>query len=92
MNETKPIRSDVAELFAAASFTREDAPEVFDDLAQQMENILDALMANDAAHRLSCSPNTARRLSWSKQRQVEIYEEQKASLIADLEKMKREKA
>jgi hypothetical protein len=80
MSETKPIRSDVAELFAAASFTREDAPEVFDDLAQQMEDILDGLMA-----RLSVEYG----LSYKR---VAIYEEQKASLIADLEKMKLEKS
>jgi hypothetical protein len=72
------VRSDVAELFAAAEFTREDAPDHYDDLALQMAEILDGLMA-----RLSATMG----LSWKR---VEIYEEQKKSLIEDLKRMKRE--
>lgn len=77
----KKLRHDVAELFTAASFTVEDCEDgekQFEDIANQMEGILDALMA-----RLSATMG----LTWKR---VKIYEKQKRSLIKDLKKMKKE--
>ena len=75
------VRKDVQELFTAAGFTSEDAGDkLFDDLALQMTEILDGLMA-----RLSATMG----LSYKR---VELYEEQKQSLIDDLKKMKEELA
>jgi hypothetical protein len=74
-----PLRSDIAEIFTAASFTREDGGERFDDLALQIEEVLDGLMA-----RLSVQYG----LSYKR---VKIYEKQKQSLIDDLKKMKKER-
>lgn len=81
MNPT--IRIDVAELFEAASFTREDCAdgeEQFQDIAKQMEHILDGLMA-----RLSATMGLT-------YKRVELYNEQKDSLIEDLKKMKAERS
>jgi hypothetical protein len=77
------IRKDVAELFEAASFTIEDCDdgeEQFQDIAKQMEDILDGLMTH-----LSATMG----LSYKR---VNLYEKQKKSLITDLKKMKEERA